>query len=227
MLNRDADNWTEIARTNREGVFIQSDTTKEIKYRFDGHLETEWMLPLSDTVITQLTANNEFRGRRCVVPEGTTLVIQNQKLLFRCEETIIEGNIVAFPGNSYNGRGAGSVDILGNVINIKGKIHLAGEQGSGGSNGIDGQGGREGGVRRCTAGGHGGPGGNGGVIHVYALKKLNLENEAEQLIANAGAGGWGGRGGRSPNGNHCSNGNAGAAGSSGRIQVISPARPLQ
>lgn len=223
MTDRNADNWKEIARTNREGVFVQKDTTKETKYRFDGYLETDWMPILTDNVITSLTAENNFKGHRCIVPEGTTLVITNQRLIFRCTETIIAGNILAYPGNSYTGRGAGNVDIFSDVITVNGKINLSGEQGTGGANGRDGGGGREN-RYDCTNGGNGGLGGNGGMILLKARKKLTLVDEASQFSVAGGAGGWGGRGGRSPG--NCHNGSAGPKGSDGTLQIISPERPL-
>lgn len=228
MLDRNTGNWSEIARTTREGIFVQKDTTREVRYRFDGILESDWMPILADTVVTQLKAENHFSGRRCVVPADTTLVISNQRLVFKCDETIIEGKIIAYPGNTYHGRGAGSVNISSNTIAISGSIHLAGEQGNGGSNGRDGQDrGRHNdtGGRSCGNGGNGGPGGNGGVIQIFARKELKLSSEKEQLKVTGGSGGWGGRRGMGPG--NCRDGYAGAPGTEGTIQVISPERPLQ
>lgn len=217
ITNKEEDNWKEIARTNNEGVFIQKDTTQERKYRFDGYLETPWMPILVDTVVTVLPEmRNVFHGRRCIVPANVNLIIANKELIFKCVETIIEGNIVAFEA-TYLGRGAGSVEITGDIVNIKGKIHLIGEPGATGARGRDG-----GYVNQvhvpCTNGQSGSPGGDGGRLYIKAHKKFNLADEI-LLSVHSGAGGAGGAAG---NGNACHPGNPGPNGGVGSLQIEKP-----
>ncbi len=171
LEDNDEGNWKEIARTNRAGVFVQKDTTKERKYRFDGYLETPWMPVLKDTVVS--TAPNEeniYEGHRCIVPANLNLLIAHKKLVFKCVETLIEGNIHAYV-DTYNSRRAGKVEIISDTVTIKGTINLQGEAGG--------------------AGGQIGPqGGKGGTLLIKARKKLNLVDES-QLNVSGGQAGWG------------------------------------
>lgn len=216
MTDKNGDNWQEIARTNRDGVFIQKDVSIEKKYRFDGHLETPWMPALMDTLVTApVDPDNQFQGRRCVVPTATTLHIGSRRLVFRCKETIIEGTIMAYSGG-YSGQSAGSVDIAGEIVSIKGAIHLIGESGYGGERGRDRVPGREGGGSPCSNGGNGTPGGRGGAIYIKALKELHLDESL--LNVSGGPGGEGGAGGSGG----CRAGAAAPAGGPGFIEITKP-----
>jgi len=172
LEDRDEGNWKEIARTNRAGVFIQKDTTQEKKYRFDGTLETPWMPILKDTVVS--AAPNEvniYEGHRCIVPANVNVPIAHKKLVLKCTETVIEGNVYAYYA-TYKSRRAGKIEIISDTVTIKGNIHLIGE--AGGENG-----------QRI-----GPQGGKGGTIQIKARKKFNLDDESQLSVA-GGQAGWG------------------------------------
>ena len=223
ITDKRGDNWREVARTDNKGIFIQKDTTKEVKYRFDGTLETPWMPALTDVIVTSAPANiTEVTGWRCVIPKDTTVVTLNQRLFFKCHEIIVEGTLTAYPGGTYNGRGAGSVTLEADIINITGSINLSGERGSGGSNGRDGRYAREGMSINCTDGGNGGLGGNGGTLILTAKKKFTVLDK-NKLIVEGGNGGWGGR--RGGGYGNCHDGASGPKGSDGMLLINTPQNP--
>lgn len=218
MTDKEEYKWVEIARTGKNGLFVQKDTTKELRYRFDGHLETPWMPALTDTVIQSLGSNGVFEGHRCIIPAGHVMIIGSATLKIKCSEIIIAGDVYAF-GGSDAGRGAGAVELEGDTVNITGKIHLIGERGVPGRNGRDGHGGRHDTRQNCTDGTNGNIGGRGGSIFIHAKKKYSLANE-EFLKVSGGPGGGGGA--RGMGGGTCRNGNPGPTGSDGIIQIFKP-----
>jgi len=223
LSNKTGDNWVEVARTNREGVFVQSDTTRAAKFRFDGVLESEWMSPLKDELVTSLSNDiSEIKGWRCVVPEGTTLTIQGGRVEFNCHEVIIAGTIQAFDQSDNSGRSAGSLSISAESISVSGNIRLVGARGISGQNGTDGHrgGGRDDGGTSgypCSNGTSGGAGGNGGNILMEASKKITIASES-LLSVIGGSGGGGGRAGHPGDRGRCYDGAAGTTGAEGMIR---------
>lgn len=223
MNNKSGDNWKEVARTNKDGVYVQLDTSKESRLRFDGSLETPWMPILADTLLTDIPASGtEIKGYRCVVPEGSRLILENRNVSFDCHEVIIEGSLLGFASGTSTGRSSGSVQIKADIVKISGTIHLNGEQGVSGRNGEDASstGPRDEQPSECTNGTAGSQGGSGGNLLIIAKNKFIITSD-DQLNVRGGAGGSGGRAGRSSR-RRCSAGVSGANGFDGNIQKIIP-----
>jgi hypothetical protein len=223
ITKKSDDNWKEISRTNNQGVYIQSDTTRELKLRFDGTLESPWMPALKDELVQSFAGPVvEQSGLRCVIPPDTTVYVENGRLDLNCDEVVIAGSIKAFPATSLSGRGAGSVLIKAKRVSILGSIDLTGETGVPGQNGADAHQIQNNQWAPCTPGKNGFAGGNGGRIIIKASEKFTLPNES-QLSAAGGDGGFAGLGGKAKNGGpSCKGGVAGANGGEGIIELDVP-----
>lgn len=126
-------NWIQVGLTNDQGVFVDRDIDKKVRYRFGGKILTPWYAPMRTVVIdSKITLPAKIEGFHCLVPLDTTIYIQDKVLEINCRYITILGNIYSFKNPAAAetvGLNAGKVRLIGEEIDLQGRIWLLGQDG--------------------------------------------------------------------------------------------------
>ncbi len=126
-------NWIQIGLTNEQGVFVDRDIDKKVRYRFAGKIVTPWYDPMKTVVIdSKITLPAKIEGFNCLVPSDATIYIQDKVLEINCRYITILGNIYSFRNPAVEdaaGLNAGKVKLIGEEIDLQGRIWLLGQDG--------------------------------------------------------------------------------------------------
>ncbi len=129
----DDENWLQIGLTNEKGRFVDRDIEKNVRYRFGGKLITPWYESMKTILINEeISLPAKIKGFHCLVPEGVTLFIQDKTLELNCQYITILGNIYSFKKGAEEGKAglnAGKLRLIGEEINLQGRVWLLGQDG--------------------------------------------------------------------------------------------------
>ena len=129
----DDENWIQVGLTNEKGSFVDRDIEKNVRYRFGGKLVTPWYESMKTILISEeISLPAKIKGFHCLVPADVTLFIQDKSLELDCQYITILGNIYSFKKGAEEGKAglnAGKVRLVGEEINLQGRVWLLGQDG--------------------------------------------------------------------------------------------------